>query len=168
MTMPKKKTMETTPAETTPVVETPAPVSRERNFPKGPALMRINVRVVSPDGATLLRTEVCDVYLESTISYSEDQLVQLGGVVEAARSFAERVLTPLAPLSEPTAEEAIRAVQRQTIRVPVPGEAISLVEARKRDLGNDNFHPRAGTHPKPAEAQKVSKPASTPFTPFLE
>lgn len=167
--MPKKKTtIPPAEPETTPVAETPTPVLHERNYPRGPALMRINVRVVSPDGATLLRTEVCDIYLESTISYSEEQLVQLGGVVEAARSFAERVMTPLAPFSEPTAEEAIRAVQRQTIRVPVPREAISLGEARRRDLGNEDFTSRSSKRKDNTEPMKRPKPAPTPFTPPAE
>ena len=164
--MPKKKTTET-PASAE--VTVPAETGLFRlPTPRGPALMRINVRVVTADGATLLRTEVCDVYLESTISYSEEQLAQMGGVVEAARGFAERVLSPLAPLSEPTAEEAIKAVQRQTIRVPVPGETISLDEARRRDLGNENFSPRSAKRKDDTEPQKRPKPKPTPFEPPKE
>jgi len=169
--MPKKKT--TIPPDgpdLTPVVETPAPVLHERNYPRGPAFMRVNVKVLAEDGETLLRTEVCDVYLECDCSYKESELEAIGSSAEAARFFvwSTGLDKLIAPPEGTHPEQTLKAIQRQTIRVPVPGEAISLEEARRRDLGNEDFSPRFAKRKDDMESHKRPKPAPNPFIPPAE
>lgn len=172
--MPKKKTTETpAPAEATTLAEVTVPAEPglfRMPSPRGPAFMRVNVKVLAEDGETLLRTEVCDVYLECDCSYKESDLEAIGSSAEAARFFVwsaglDKLITPSEGIHP---EQTLKAFQRQTIRVPVPGEAVSLGEARRRDLGNEDFSPRAAKRKDDTEPQKRPKPTPNPFVPPTE
>lgn len=130
----------------------------EKDVPRGPAFLRVNIKVLGEDNETLLRTETCDVFLESTLSYNEEQLAGLGGPEGAAKAFAEQVLTSLLPASEEGPVATLyRTLQRKTTYPPKEGKTISMEEARRLELGVDSsWHPPKSQGPSPSP--KPSKP----------
>jgi hypothetical protein len=134
----------------------------EKDVPRGPALMRVNIKVLAEDNETLLRTETCDVFLESTLSYNEEQLTGLGGTEGAAKSFAEQVLTSLLPPSEEGPLVTLyKALQRKTSYPPKEGTVTSLEEDRNNDLCSNPLR-RSQKSTEPGQLPKFSIPVSNP------
>jgi hypothetical protein len=134
----------------------------EKVIPGGPALMRVNIKVLAEDNETLLRTETCDVFLESTLSYNEEQLEGLGGPEGAAKSFAEQVLVSLLPPSEEGPLVTLyRALQRRTSYPLKEGTVTSLEEERNSDFSSNPLR-RSQKSMEPWKLLRLSTSPSNP------